>query len=402
MFVLKKFESIRQQIDSYPRFCVFLAACFFFFYRLFFLPGLEFNTKLWDDEVAWEKDFHQKGFLEWITYRDAPGYFVFLPRLILAACHIAPDFIFASSLRIVLILLNLTCVYFASKLVIGRGKEPTTTLLVFCCFCSIYISDLNYLHNIAYYFFFPVLFLMQKISMGIPKFPLGSLFLIILLIDKPIVAILVMILLTYLLLKNAFPKLPLWFLTTYNAFYLGVYFIFPNRWSTPTNSDLMTLKPLILNIPWVFGMVLLPIIYFGLNGFLHFLRLDLLRTVLGILLYVIPTLSAIFLWTQPKRKISLRGDLRRLHLGTLLLVSSYLLVYINFESYWIKSFPLYSLNVPQDLLMRWSSLIPILELAVLWEVGKLFSMQRFIRIIFWSVILQNFVFQIGAYSWLKR
>ncbi len=392
----------RVLVLSYPRVAIILAATFFFFYRLFFLPGLDFNLRIWDDELDWERDFQQRSFLEWITYRDAPGYFVFFPRFILAACHAVPDYMFAATLRIVLIVLNITCVYLASKLVIGRDKEPTNSLLVFCCFCSIYIADLNYLHNISYYFIFPILLLMQRISRRVTKYPLGSLALIVLLIGKPIVAILAMILVAYLLLRSSFPKGPLWFLTIYIVFYLGTYFFLPNRWSTPINSDLMTLKPLILNIPWVFGMVLLPIIYFGLNGFLHFLGLDLLRTILGILLYVIPSVFVVFLWAHSKRKVFPRVRLHRLHIGALLLVSSYLLVYINLDSYWIKNFPLYSLNVPQDLWLRWSSLIPILGLSVLWEIGRLFSIQRLVRVVFWSVMLQEFIFQIAAYSWLLR
>ncbi len=374
----------------------------FFFYRLLYLPGLDFNSKIWDDEIDWEEDFHQRSFFEWITYRDAPGYFVFLPRLVLAVCHAVPEYMFATTLRIVLIVLNLTCIYFASKLIIGRGKESTNFLLVFCCFCSIYIADLNYLHNISYYFIFPILFLMQRISRRVSKYPLGPLTLIVLLIGKPIVAILLMILLTYLLLKSSFPRGPLWFLATYNVFYLGTYFSLPNRWSTPTNTDLTTLKPLILNIPWVLGMVLLPIIYFGLNGFLHFLDLDLLRRILGISLYVIPTVFAAFLWARLKLKIPSKVGLHRLHISALLLVSSYLLVYVNYDSYWIKNFPLYSLNVPMDLWLRWSSLIPIMGLAVLWEIGKLFNIQRLVRVVFWSVMLQEFIFQIVAHSWLLR
>ncbi len=290
--VKKSVLRFKALINAYPKVSILLTATLFFLYRLLFLPGLEFNSKIWDDEVGWEKEFHQKSFLEWITYRDAPGYFVFLPRLILAICHIAPDLIFASSLRIILIILNLVCVYFASKLVIGRDKGPATALLVFGCFSSIYISDLNYLHNIAYYFIFPILFLVQKISKGETKFSLGYLFLMILFINKPIVAILLLILFLYLFLINGFSKKPLWILVFYNIFYLGSYLFLPNRWPTPTNSDLMTLKQVLLNIPWVTGSVLLPAVYFGLNGFLHFLQLDLLRKILGISLYLIPSLLA--------------------------------------------------------------------------------------------------------------
>jgi hypothetical protein len=387
---------------TYPRVAILLAATVFFCYRLFFLPGLNFNSKIWDDEVDWEKDFQQRNFFEWISHRDAPGYFVFLPRLILAACHAFPDFMFEVNLRIILIVLNLTCVYFASKLVISQDKEPKDFFMVFCCFSSIYIADLNYLHNISYYFIFPILFLMQRISRRVSKYHLGNLTLIVLLIGKPIVAILMMLLIAYLLLKSTFPRGPLWFLIIYNTFYLGTYFLLPNRWSTPVNSDLSTLKPLILNIPWVFGMVLFPVIYFGLNGFLHFLELDLLRTILGISLYVTPLIFLALFSVHPKKKISSRVSSHRLHISMLLLVSSYVLVYLNFDSYWIKNFPLYTLNVPQDLWLRWSSLIPILGLAVLWEIGKLFNIQRWIRIVFWLVMLQEFVFQFVAYSWLLR
>lgn len=302
----------------------------------------------------------------------------------------------------VLILLNILSVYFAVKLLTSEDKKSSSSLLIFSCFCSIYISDLNYLHNIAYYFIFPILYFMQKISQNPSRNVLISLTLITFLIGKPIVSILLLVLLTYLFLTNNFPKGPLWFLVIYNIFYLGSYYFLPNRWSTPINSDLTTLKQLIVNVPWVFGMVLLPIVYIGLNGFLHFLGLDSLRTILGILLYFIPSLALITIWPILRKKIPNKGNLQPLRISALLLTCSYLLVYLNSDSYWIKIFPLYNLNVPQDLWLRWSSLIPIFELAVLWELCVLLQVQRFMRIVLCSIMLQQFIFQFVAYSWLKR
>jgi len=392
----------KSYFSDYHRVALFSAGSLFFLYRLFYLPGLEFNSKLWDDEVGWEREFQGRGSLEWLVYRDAPGYFVFFPRLVLLLCHWVPDSIFPLFLRMVLILLNLMSVYFAVKLLTGQDWKLSSSLLIFCCFCSIYISDLNYLHNISYYFIFPILFLMQKISQYSGRYTLVSLALIILLIGKPIVSILLIVLLAHLFLTNNFPKRPLWFLVIYNIFYLGSYFFLPNRWSTPTNSDFTTLKQLIVNIPWVFGMVLLPILYIGLNGFLHFLGLDSLRIILGISLYVIPSIAIVALWLNLRRKILPKANLQRLRISFLLLICSYLLVYLNSDSYWIKVFPLYKLNVPQDLWLRWSSLIPIFQLAVIWEVCKLLKRQRFAHLVLWSVMLQEFVFQVVAYSWLKR
>ena len=302
----------------------------------------------------------------------------------------------------ILILINLICVYFAAKVLNSRNSSSGNLFLIFCCFSSIYIADLNYLHNIAYYFFFPILFLMQKISEKKDKSSWLSIAVIVVLIAKPIIAILMIILLGFLLIKDLFPKWALRTLIIYSLFYLASYFFLPNRWQTPSNSDLTTIKPLILNIPWVLGMTFFPIVYFGLNGFLHFLRLELIRNILGFLLYVVPVISAVYLYVITKSKISWKAFTCRVQIGILLLLSSYLLVYLNYDSYWIKAFPLYSLNVPQDLWLRWSSLIPILVLSVLWEFGRMSGTLRFIQIIFCSVFVQEFVFQIAAYSWLKR
>jgi len=403
MFVLKKIEKIRKQIDSYPKFLVFLAACFFFFYRLIFLPGLEFNSQLWDDEVGWDKDYQERNFLQWFTYRDAPGYFVFLPRLLLLGAHLVPDSIFPDTLRISLIVINLICVFFAMKVLVSHSNSWSSAVLVYCCFCSIYIEDLNYLHNISYFFIFPILFLLQRLYQRASKSQFISVALIVLLINKPIISILLVALLMYLSFIPKFPRRALIFLAAYNVFYLGCYVFLPNRWETPTNTDFMTIKPLLLNVPWVLGMVLLPLIYIGLNGFLHLVNLDLLRNFLGVFLYTLPILPIFFLRSRSIRirRIKARGS-HRLHIGLILLVSSYLMVYINFDSYWIKAFPLYSLNVPQHLWNRWSSLIPILFLAVLWELGKIYGAQKWVRLIFWLVMLQEFAFQISAYPWLRR
>ena len=395
-------EHSKTILYSHPHVAMFMAGFVFFLYRMFFLPGFNFNARLWDEEIGWEKDFRQRGFFEWLTYRDAPGYFVFLPRLILSACHLVPISMLATTLRAILILINLICVYFAAKVLNSRNSSSGNLFLIFCCFSSIYIADLNFLHNIAYYFFFPILFLMQKISDKKDRSSWLSIAVIVVLIAKPIIAILMIILLGFLLIKDLFPKWALRTLIIYSLFYLASYFFLPNRWQTPSNSDLTTIKPLILNIPWVLGMTFFPIVYFGLNGFLHFLRLELIRNILGFLLYVVPVISAVYLYVITKSKISWKAFTCRVQIGILLLLSSYLLVYLNYDSYWIKAFPLYSLNVPQDLWLRWSSLIPILVLSVLWEFGRMSGTLRFIQIIFCSVFVQEFVFQIAAYSWLKR
>lgn len=83
-------EHSKTILYSHPHVAMFMAGFVFFLYRMFFLPGFNFNARLWDEEIGWEKDFRQRGFFEWLTYRDAPGYFVFLPRLILSACHLVP------------------------------------------------------------------------------------------------------------------------------------------------------------------------------------------------------------------------------------------------------------------------------------------------------------------------
>lgn len=396
------FRRVKKNIESNPKIALFLTANFFFFYRLFFLPGVEFNSKLWDDEIGWDKEYNQRNPLEWIAYRDAPGYFVFFPRLLFSVIHMVSESIFPTTLRIILILINLMCVYFASLLVLDSTDKPTSRVLVFGAFCSIYIGDLNYLHNIAYYFIFPILYLLRRITESHAKFLPGYFFLIILLINKPIVAILLLLLFAYLVRFKIYPIKPLLFLTLYNIFYLGAYIFLPNRWNTPTNFDLMTLKQLFLNIPWVFGSVLLPIIYFGLNGFLHFLDFEGLRKFLGLLLYVIPVLSITYVGRKVGQKVSIKREFHGLKMSILLLFSSYLLVYINSDSYWIKVFPLYELNVPQDIFLRWSSLIPILELAVFWKISKLLNFQRYGKILFLLVMFQQFIFQIVAYSWLKR
>jgi len=123
---------------------------------------LEFNSHLWDDEIIWEEDYKDKSLIDYITYRDAPGYFVILPRLIHAFAHLVPGNNFPLSLRSILIALNIFTIFFAAKLLVDPDKDAPSFLLMFCCFSSIYVEDLNYLHNLGYFFIFPILYIMQK------------------------------------------------------------------------------------------------------------------------------------------------------------------------------------------------------------------------------------------------
>ena len=47
-------EHSKTILYSHPHVAMFMAGFVFFLYRMFFLPGFNFNARLWDEEIGWE------------------------------------------------------------------------------------------------------------------------------------------------------------------------------------------------------------------------------------------------------------------------------------------------------------------------------------------------------------
>lgn len=273
---------------------------------------------------------------------------------------------------------------------------------MFCCFSSIYVEDLNYLHNLGYFFIFPILYIMQKQKESGTAKSIGLVLLIVLLTDKPINSILVLLISLTLTIQSRLKSCFYSVLALFNIGYLFLYQSLPKRLKIPTSFDLSTMKPLLLNIPWLLGFVLLPIFYVGLMGYLHFLNQDLLRETVGLWLYVLPALSFFFAFPILWKKRYLFKKSPRILVGAMILSASYILIYFNPDSYWIKSFPLYSMNFPHHLLNRWTSLIPIFLVALLWIFGSVSRSRKLSTILLWLVMSQEFLLQLIAFPWLRR
>ena len=393
---------LSNQHQKFKNIILGLSIILIFSYRFFFIPGIPFNLRLWDDEFDWVKSLAGRNFLEYVTYRDAPGYFVFLPRTILLIVHLVP-WNFEITLRFMVLLVQMICIWYATNILECREKNFSSWILIFYTFSFLYIEDMNYLHNIAYFFIFPIIYILKKTKESKSNLSFANSFLILILIDKPITAILVISLITLIYFSKKKLRIFEWLLLIYSAIYLYLYLILPNRFITPVNSDISTIIPFVTNFPWVIGLSIFPIFYIGINGFLHYVNLDGIRMIFGYFLYIVP-LTALFILSS--RFITLR-KIRKVGGGevvasSLLFLLSYILIYVNHDSYWIKSFPLWTLNVPQHLWNRWSATVPFFLLGTIWLFAKKMGKQKFAFCIFLIVLIQNILLQFIAFPWLRR
>ena len=124
--------------------------------RILYLPGLAFSQSNWDDEIGWVQDSTTRSAIDFITYRDAPGYFVFVPRLIMLLANNVPDLYTLSSLRILTMAVQIFCFAAATACIVSLRSHTKIWLLIFVTLSLTYVEDLNYLHNLGYLFIFPI------------------------------------------------------------------------------------------------------------------------------------------------------------------------------------------------------------------------------------------------------
>jgi len=163
----------------------------FFVIRLMILPGVSFNQNVWDDEVDWISDAKNKSLLDYMVYRDAPGYFVFVPRIIIMLGDYIPSIDSISPLRILVFSIHIVCFASAVACIPNFKSNWKFSVLLYFALLITYIEDLNYVHNVGYIFIFPIFFLVfQKILSG-ETVPLWRIALAALLISKPFTAVLI-------------------------------------------------------------------------------------------------------------------------------------------------------------------------------------------------------------------
>jgi len=379
----------------------YLLIAIIFFYRLFFLPGASFNTQLWDDELQWRVDRESKSVIDWILYRDAPGYFVVFPRIIFLLAENIPILNFEVRLRIILIFIQIVCLFFASKLNRNTNNRPIE-FIAFFALLSVWIEDLNYLHNIGYLFLFPLLYIIlskRKLSLSFQGL---KLIIVLILIAKPITALILVTIIFGSILTNFIKKRYKFnlfeFLTIiYCVLYLISYFILPKRWDTPFNSDVSSIFPAIVNISWIIGAALIPYIYIVLPGIFNLMNAQTLLPYVGIILYIMPTL----LFLKYYRTIALwfKGSLLNNYYLYVSLAVTYASTYSLSTISWITHFPLWDGNSPNLLWGRWSAIVYYTILLIL----SALNIKTKTKLIFLvMIIFQNFTLQIFGAEYLRR
>jgi hypothetical protein len=341
----------------------------FYVIRLLFLPGISFNQNVWDDEINWIQDSNEKSIGDYIIYRDAPGYFVFVPRILILFGNLVPSINSISSLRLIVFAVQLLCLAAAVACVANFRSDSKFFVFVYFSLLMTYIEDLNYVHNVGYIFIFPIIFLVFKRVIQGEEVPLWRIGLAALLISKPFTAVLVVALVALFVWQRTNHARKLLVLGFYSIAYLGTYVFLPNRWETPFNSDPMTIIKALFNLPWVVFASLNPLIAIGGLGFSQLLDIQLLSTVIGALVYV----SFIVVLSRYRTELF---------------------------SFWVKYFPLFRLESPQFIWMRWSSVIPLSFLLIIASMN--FVAPRVKMFLFSYVSVQWVILFAAAYPWLRR
>lgn len=366
--------------------------------RLFWLPGVTFNSQNWDDEISWIKDSSIRSPLEYLFYRDAPGYFVLIPRFIILLGSLEPKVGSFETLRLLVLVTQLLCFGLAASCVVSWDTNWIMWVTIFSALSVTYIEDLNYVHNLGYLFIFPIFFLVfRRILLGL-RVRSYHLILSIALISKPFTALIVLCLAGILYFFNKRSRYSLAILAMYSIMYLAAYIFLPHRWDTPFNLEVSTIGKIIFDLPWIVFSTIFPAVSIGFMGVLRVFNYHLLRDLFGIFTYIV-LFSVVWKF---RKKIAL--EVRNLTLFAKSLISifvlNYVLVFSASDSFWIKYFPLFRLDSPQFIWARWSSVIPLVTLLIIASLATLSKRIKLYLLFFISIqwVLLTFL----AQTWLRR
>jgi hypothetical protein len=370
------------------------------FIRLFILPGVSFNQSIWDDEIGWLKDSLSRSALEYIVYRDAPGYFVLVPRMVLLIGNYCPEIGPFSSFRVLVTAIQLLCSAAAAACIRSKQNDWKIWLLVFSTLSLTFVEDINYIHNFGYMFIFPIFFLVFKPLVDGLKVSHWRTFIAALLISKPFTAVLIFCLVLLFMAERKKWSKSLSILGIYSLIYLGCFFFLPNRLHIPSNTDPSTLLKAIVDLPWILFSTINPAISIGGMGLVQ-----VLGTHITIFITIIGTSSNLtVLFAAVKYRAQIRAELWSLTLLTksflLIFAINYLLEFTSADSSWLDFFPLYFLESPERIWMRRSSALPFIAILVIASIPSLG--QRFKKGLYLYISLQWILLTLIAGPWLRR
>ncbi len=394
----KLIARIESAVTKPRQLSLFFAILLITIFRLYWLPGYSFSQRNWDDEIEWINDSKSMSSTDYLFYRDAPGYFIFIPRLIITLGEIHPSIGPFSSLRVLVLIVQLLCFSAAASCVIHDKKNWQSWLLVFTTLSFTYIEDLNYVHNLGYLFIFPIIYMVfGRISQGL-SLKMHHVIFSMLLVSKPFTAVILIFLVLLYYKHSEKARLALLLLASYSIFYLGSYVLLPHRWDTPFNFEFLDLVKVIFDLPWIAFSIFFPALSIGVMGVFRVLEMPLLRDVFGITTYVLT--SIVFIMFR-KAIFNFLHELKLLSKGLLLvLVVNYVLVFSGSDSFWIKYFPLFRLDSPQFIWARWSSVIPLVTAILIMSLANISLRVRSLLLVF--IFTQWILLVILGHSWLGR
>lgn len=118
-------------------------------FKWFVSQDPSFNSKLLDDENEWFDELNGRKGFDYLFLRDIPGYFVIPLRLVLLSIS-KLEFPVEFSVRIFVTLTQVLCIWILTQTLFQKNMR--LRILVFAALTLIPLEDLNYLHNVGYFF----------------------------------------------------------------------------------------------------------------------------------------------------------------------------------------------------------------------------------------------------------
>jgi hypothetical protein len=154
----------------------------------------------------------------------------------------------------------------------------------------------------------------------------------------------------------------------------------------------------VVGFPWIVFVTIFPSLFIGAMKGIRIFDSPELQIMLGLTLNIAAlTLTYIF-------RVKLFQSIKGLSLNakglSLVFILNYVMVFSASDSFWVKYFPIYMMDSPQFLWLRWSSILPFTSMLIIGSMNNFSDVLK--RNIYLFVSAQWIVLILGGGSWLRR
>ncbi len=330
--------------------------------------GWQFNSELWDLEITMFEELEDSDFLDYLLTRDTAGYLIIPIRLIIwTVGFLVPEPHWAIVTRLVVITLQIFCLFLATRILLGTIKT-TLQHLALICLVLIPMEDLNYLHHVGYLFYFPSIFLLIKMS-GFRIWQQAlSIFFITMLQNKPLTSLLLVGFLISQIIndirKREFRRdsvVQRFLVLAFLATYLAIYVALPRTLELPLQNPFTHFAKSVTNFGYLVSIEILPVFSIGLIGLFRMNNMQDQLHLTGIVCSIVGNVFFLGIVIRSRFIYRTLSPAQKTLAITLTpqLVLSYMMVYTIGNFYWITVSPLWDLPIPSHVWMRWSAIFGV-------------------------------------------